>query len=154
MAWRSLRVTCATCCESWGRYDVPDLHSPPGRDAVGLLAGDRLPHGADYPLPVRQTPRPAAGLKAKFYSSACSSPKTYQKPAACGFSFVWWLADLNGLHDTQGVSRGAGIGSALALRHGPHDKRLMPWKITGRAMVDKESKKSSLERSARVREGF
>ena len=33
-------------CASWGRYDLPDLHSPPGCDAVGLMAGDRLPRGA------------------------------------------------------------------------------------------------------------
>ena len=86
----SLPVTCATCCESYAMTCQTCIHR---LDVTlwGLLAGDRLPHGADYPLPVRQTPRPAAGLKAKFYSSACSSPKTYQKPAACGFSFVWWL---------------------------------------------------------------
>ena len=36
-----------------GALDLPELHSPPGRDAVGLLAGDRLPLGAGYPLPVR-----------------------------------------------------------------------------------------------------
>ena len=59
VAWHSWPVTCATCCASWGRHDLPDLHSPLGRDAVGLLAGYRLPHRAGYPLPVRETPRPA-----------------------------------------------------------------------------------------------
>ena len=60
VAWRLLPATCATCCASWARCDVRELHSPPARDAVGLLAGYRLPHGAAYSL--RKTPRPAAGL--------------------------------------------------------------------------------------------
>ena len=62
VAWPLLPVTCATCCENWGRHDLPDLHSPLGRDAVGLMDGDRVPLGAGYPVPVRQAPKPAAGL--------------------------------------------------------------------------------------------
>lgn len=62
VAWRSLPATCATCCASWARYDVPELHSPPARDAVGLLADDRLPHETGHPLQMRALPRPAAGL--------------------------------------------------------------------------------------------
>ena len=29
VAWHSLPVTYATCCVNWGRYDLPELHTPP-----------------------------------------------------------------------------------------------------------------------------
>lgn len=41
---------------NWERYNLPDMHTPPERDAVGLMDGDKLPHGAGDALPVFRAP--------------------------------------------------------------------------------------------------
>ena len=86
VAWHSWPVTCATCCESWGRHDLPDLHSPSGRDTVGLLAGYRLPRGAGYSLPVRQAPRPAGLMMRKRIDQTQPNPLGFLRYRVTAYS--------------------------------------------------------------------
>lgn len=74
-----------------GCYDLPKLHSPTGRDAVELLAGDGLPSGAGHPLPVRQTQRPAVGL-----TRHTPNLGTPQGPPLSGLCRVWWPVRMAG----------------------------------------------------------
>lgn len=45
-----------------GRQQGADLHSPLGRDFAGAAGWRPAPHGAGYPLPVRQASKPTSGL--------------------------------------------------------------------------------------------